>query len=230
MSDENTNLSIDDSSAGLDPADSNVVVDLNLCPVQAHKTGRPSVLDALNLTVEQIVSCYENSRSEVEAAKKLGISKRTLMKYLKMSAVPPDRSNARRIRGISYRPSIVYDWIRAQKGFIPRSVAAISRLSGIKEVTIRKFLARRKHAAEVHIASYGTLMSMPSLQLATVHGQRFTMRQVAQLETKVDNYDLSVEIRAVLRSGVSVLCRLSFAEYCRLFDSLYAQNAELPQV
>jgi hypothetical protein len=181
------------------------------------KTGRPTVLEQLNLTIEQVVACYKNSSSETEAARKLGFTKRTLRKYLHAADVFPDTTNCKRLLGVSYKPSAVYHWIREQGGIVPRSVRLICEQSGLSTPAVRAFLTRRRRAAERHLNSLGLIRDLEGVQLVTVRGQRYTTQQVGQSTINVDLYDLSVEIKSVLRSGVSVKTRISFTEYCRMF-------------
>jgi len=194
----------------------------------AARPGRPSVLAQNGLTLEQVVECYKNSTSERDAAAKLGFTHRTLRKYLHQAGVWPDRTNCFREIGKSYRPSKVYHWIREQHGRVPRSVAVIAECSGLSKASVRKFLSRRRHAAEQFLLGLGMLRDLESVQLVSIRGARFTTQQVCQATLKVDLYDLSVEVSAMLRSGISVKSRMSFNEYRRLFEAGLTPGSEAP--
>lgn len=184
--------------------------------------GRPTILESLGLTVEQIVSCYKNSTSEREAAEKLKITVRTLRKYLyKGGLKPSDNPHAAihrgREAGTTRYPSVVFHYIRSKHGIIPRSTKAMSEESGIAVTTIEKFLVRRKKYALDYLLTLGLLREVENKRIVTTKGSIVKTEQIATSDFKVDRYDLSISLRMLLRSGIVVHARMSFREYQELF-------------
>lgn len=195
--------------------------------VRLNPIGRPSFLDAHNLTLDAFVEFYHKYGNEKRAAAALGCTPRTFRKYLKLAGVKPEARGfaSQRIPGITYAPSAVYKWILAQGGVIPRSVEKISEESGIPPTTIRKFLWRRKKHATEYIERLGQIRELESTRLVTTRGSIILGKQVAFVETKIDLYDLSITLKIMLRSGVSVTCTYSFRDYCDLFGTRVDQIA-----
>jgi len=181
--------------------------------------GRPRITEALGITLAQIVAVYNSSRSERAAAKKMGFTHRTLRKYLHAAGVFPEGTQRISRTGRTYKPSAMYHWIRSKNGVIPRDARIIALESGIKEVTVRKFLGRRKEAALTFINNLGELREVEGKEVYSVKGQRIATKQIAQSMIRLDLYNLNVTLSLILRSGVSAKCIMSFNEYRKLFPS-----------
>ncbi len=119
--------------------------------------------------------------------------------------------------GCTHKPSKVYYWLVEHQGVIPRNIAEIARQSGIQEMTIRKFLYRRRDAAMEYLKVLGKVSALENIQLVSIKGQKFLTQQIAQVELQLDQYDLTVTLDCMLKSGVAVHCRLAYVEYTRLF-------------
>jgi len=203
--------------------------DYELELVETKRPGRPTILEEKSLTLEQLAAVYANSNSEREAAAKLGITARTLRKYLRMSGV--DTATPRsKAPGVTHNPSPVYYWIRDQHGIIPRSTRAIAQQSGLSHAMIAKFLERRRKAAMVYLNNLGSIRELPGHRLTTTRGQLFSTEQIAQAQLSVDLYSLAVTLKLMLRSGVSVVAVLSFNTYRELFPSAPDEPRELSTI
>ena len=209
------------------PPDPTLDLPTERCRDYAPHIGAPTVLEVLGFTLEDLVNAYKNSLSERDCAKKLGITHRTLRKYLHKAGVFPDaRGNFREI-GATTRTSKVYLWIKSQKGVIPRSAKAISEKSGLNYHTVVNFLSKRRKVAYEYLKNLGSPAELPYVRFVTNRGQTFIGKQISQFDLELDLYDLSVDMKVLLRSGFVVNCLMSFNEYCRVLQDEGNKSTEL---
>jgi hypothetical protein len=93
-------------------------------------------------------------------------------------------------------------------------MAAIAELSGCSKPQVQYFLDSRRKAAKRYLHALGGVPAHGILE--DTLGRKVQLAAVSQHEIKVDTYDMTVRITALLRTGVAVVIQVPFAIYVDL--------------
>lgn len=180
--------------------------------------GRPSILDELGITVDDLVKAYTRRGSLIAVAEEFHISSKTVQKYLRQAGQPITRGN----------PVNPYPWMRNRRSpvmlwFIEhpyathcRSLDELAEKSGLPRRRIRRFLYSRKIAILEYIKTLGDLRELPGYMLDTA-ARKIPFGMLEDYTLEVDFYELTVTVKGVLRFGGAVTGSYSINEYRELW-------------
>jgi len=181
--------------------------------------GRPRITEILGITNERIVSLYKELGTLKLVGERLGVTPRTLRKYLKASGVKPIGPRPTARSWLSKRPSVVYLYMKecAEKCIsIPRNTRKIAELSGCTRRQVQDFVERRRKAAKKLIESKGSIPKNTVLQ--DTLGRRFKSNSIDQFTIVVDTFDLTVKLTCVLRTGVQTIVQTPLSQYIAMLN------------
>ncbi len=187
---------------------------------EPRRPGRPTVLEALGLTVADLVAAYEREGTLRKTAAATGVCKNTLKKYLKGTDVMHGRgARPQPYAWRAARTTPVTTWFKEHRNDrLPRSVRDLAELSGFSEGQVRKFLFNRQQAAYEYLRALGDLREQPKA-IIDVAGRRIPLGMIQDYNLKVDRYDLTVQISGVLRLGLELRAVVGFSQYQGLFKA-----------
>lgn len=178
--------------------------------------GRPTILDTLQLTPEDIHEVYVREGTVRKAAAALKISVVTLRKYLGDNVY----AKGRKLNPYPWKRQIshpVQEWLDAHQGAVPRSVRAIALACGQSYSATERYLYRRRDATKAYLESLGDLRDLERVVLHDTRGRTVLAGMIMDYLLKVDKYNLVVSINATLRFGGVIEAKLSFSRYKELF-------------
>jgi len=194
-----------------------------------RSVGRPRITEILGITNERIVSLYKELGTLKLVGERLGVTTRTLRKYLRESGVKPIGPRPTARSWLSKRPSRVYLYMKEcadNSILIPRNTRKIAELSGCTRRQVQDFVERRRKAAKKLIESKGSIPSKTILQ--DTLGRRFKSEAIDQYTIAVDTFDLTIKLTCVLRTGVRTIVQIPLNRYMKLLsgDDATTQNIE----
>lgn len=186
--------------------------------LEVRPIGRPTVLESLDLTVDDLVTAYKEAGTLKLTAERTGICVNTLKKYLGAAgALGPRGARPQPFAWRRTRTSPVGEWFKEHRNDkLPRTMRDLAALSGFSENQVRKFLATRQRAAIEYLRALGDLREVPKA-IVDVSGRRVPCGMIQEYVLKVDRYDLSVRIEGALRLGLALKAIVPFGAYQGMF-------------
>lgn len=188
--------------------------------METLKIGRPSVLDD-GFTLQQMKDAYKEKGTLKEAAKELGISKKTLAKYLKEEGVEIQRGLKKGTKIKVHHFSCLAKWLREHKGErLPANVAKISRITGCSKSSVASYLYRRRKLIEEEANKIINDLYSKGVIVYDFYERKISLKGVSTWKVYVDRFT----------SRVTVIFRLKApGKVCFLFDigSLRKQHKEV---
>lgn len=165
--------------------------------------GRKTVLEREGLTLEDVRDAYYEHGYIATAAESLKMSERTMRKYLDLAGV--ERKRGRKL----YRPretrkhyACLAEWIRTNPDTpLPRSVKAISELTGCTRDEVATYLYRRREELRARIRKWPDLRKLKIRVYDRTRKMYMLTSWFRRYELRVHRFTFAVHIRANLKMG-----------------------------
>lgn len=159
--------------------------------------GRRKAKDKLNLTKEAIIGTVNESRTIADAAKVLGVSDRTLKKYLA-------EYGYQKPRPIPKHYAAVVKWVREHSDtLLPRSVSGICRMTGCSKDAVATYMYRRRNRERKKLRRLPDLRTLWVVLEQPSH-TRISTRWLRSYTLKLDPWSFKVVLVGVLKNSKPV--------------------------
>ncbi len=168
------------------------------------------------LVLEDLIEAYEQEKTIVKAARKVGVSSSTFHRIMlqKGYVFTRGRKNTKK-----KHTSVVANWLRKHSDVaLPRNYKKISEIMDIPLATVRAYFKRRQDRMQQILIDYHDIIGLPLFGLKDVSGNMITNKGLNDVKVYVDDFALCYVIKASTLSGARLTFIRQFEEYLEMFE------------
>lgn len=180
--------------------------------------GRRKIREERGVSLDDIRSLYRQLESVKGVARSIGVSYRTAKKYLREAGVQPRRGRPPVEEGGKHFSAFA-NWLRKHpQTALPRSISAISKITGFSKDTIKSYLRRRRRRVQKFVESLPPLGEKNRL-LLDIEGRRIPTRGMDWYILSIDRWTLKIKIRALMKNQRPYFFEYTMEELKRVLEA-----------
>jgi hypothetical protein len=178
-----------------------------------------SALDRVGITLEELVEIYAKKQNLESTAAEVGISEKSVRKYLDLAGVKRFRGNRKaRSREVPiWHYGCMGTWIRHNPtSRLPRSPREIARITGCTVDEVNMYLYRRRKELRAGLRDLPDLCSV-RVVLDDSTGRRYPTMALERGYYSLNKYNFLIDYIALGKSGKTIRFRKSLEDWLEFF-------------